>query len=381
MYGDGEGLYLRVGPTGAKSWILRTTIRGRLTSTGKPLRWEGGLGSTKLVSLAEAREKAHELRKVARNGGDPSILRSGDVLTFAQAAKQVYEINAPTWKNEKHKQTWLASLESYVFPTIGNRDITTIESADVLQVLSPIWVEKNETAKRIKQRIGAIFDWAKGSQVYHHENPINGLKKALPRVVRKPKRMAALPWQEVPGFMASLQDREGVSARALEFIILTACRSGEARGAMWSEIEADCWTVPGGRMKRGLEHRVPLSCYAENVLEQVKGLDDRFCFPSSVIARGGAVRPLSVMVFKSLFNRLGVDGITVHGFRSSFRDWASESAHAPREVAEAALAHSSGNEVERAYARSDLFERRRGLMDSWGQFCSGEVGAVVRLQR
>jgi integrase len=379
MYGDGEGLYLRVGPTGAKSWILRTRIQGRFTDMGRPLRWEGGLGSFDVVTLAEARDKARALRKVAKEGGDPALIKKRQAMTFENAARTVFDGLSPTWKNPRHAKIWWASLENHALPQLGNRYIDTIGAADVLAVLSPIWTEKHDTALRVRQRIASVFDWAKAAGYYPRENPLNGLSKALPPMKRKRSHMAALDWREVPAFMAELAKREGVSARTLEFLILTATRSGEARGARWSEIKGSVWTIPAERMKRGIEHRIPLSEAALGVLERVEGLSDDLVFPSIQIGEGGKVKQQSVMVFKSLLLRMKRDGFTVHGFRSSFRDWASESARADREVAEAALSHATGNEVERAYARSDLFERRIALMDSWARHCVGDSGTVVRM--
>lgn len=367
MYGDGEGLYLRVGPSGAKSWILRIVV------PASRKRRDLGLGSTSLVPLAEARSKARELRKFIHEGGDLDALRKKDTLTFAQAAVKVHAQSSPTWKNKKHAETWLASIEAYANPHFGDRVISTIGPADILRALTPIWTSKHETAKRLKQRIAVVFDWAKGSGHYPHENPVNGLKRALPQVRSADSHMAALPWQDVPAFMSDLAQREGVSARTLEFVILTAVRSGEARGARWSEIELEAatWTIPGERMKRGIPHRVPLSKEALAVLEQVRGLDADLVFPSAHSAPDGATRQQSEMVFKSVYRRMKREGFTTHGFRSAFRDWCSESAHAEREIAEAALAHATGNAVERAYARSDLFERRRELMAQWGRFARG----------
>lgn len=372
-YGDGGGLYLRIGPTGAKSWILRTVVHGK--------RKEYGLGAVSLVSLAEARDKARELRKIARDGGDPDTIRKRENLTFAEAAKRVHAGLLPTWRNRKHAETWLATVENYANPIFGDRPIDTVGTADVLKALSPIWTEKAETAKRLKQRLGTIFDWAKGAGHYPNENPVNGLKKALPKVKPSNEHLAALDWRELPAFVSELREREGLSARTLEFIILTAARSGEARGARWSEIDGNVWTVPGERMKRGVPHRVPLAPEALAVLEQVQGLDEEYVFPSAHRANDGGAKPQSNMVFKSLLNRMGREGFTVHGFRSSFRDWCSESAHAAREVAEVALSHTTGDQVERAYARSDLFERRRTLMDSWGRYVSGGRSNVVQVVR
>ena len=376
MYGDGNGLYLRVGPTGAKSWILRTRIRGRRART------EFGLGSTAEVTLAEARESARAWRKLAKEGRDPRIeFRKPVTPTLEEAARTVHKALVETFRSQKHQEVWIASLERYAFPQIGARPIDDVGTADMLSVLAPIWTEKHDTAKRIKQRLATVFDWARGSGHYPSENPLNGITRSLPSVKYRPQHMAAMPWQDVPGFMSDLSDREGISARTLEFLILTAARSGEARGARWSEISGDVWSIPGERTKTGEPHRVPLSEEAVSVLEDVRGLDTELVFPSIQRGKQGEAREQSVMVFKALRKRMGREGFTAHGFRSTFRDWCGESARADREVAEACLAHSVGNKVEKAYARSDLFERRRVLMDAWGRYAKGKAGDVVHMVR
>ena len=373
MFSDGDGLYLRIGPTGGKSWILRTVVFGR--------RRDFGLGAASLVSLAEAREAARALRKMARAGEDPDTVRKREHLTFEAATLRVHKSLMPTWRNARTAQIWLGSMERFAFPTLAKRPIATIGPADIHKVLEPIWTEKHDSATRVKQRLATIFDWAKGAGHYPHENPVNGLKKALPMVRVEAEHMAALPWQDVPAFMAELAEREGTSARALEFIIFTASRSGEVRGARWTEIEDGVWTVPAERMKSGKPHRVPLTDEALAVLEAVKGLDADLIFPSVSKTKLGESRPMSDMVFKALMDRMKRTGMTTHGFRSTFRDWCSESAHADREVAEAALSHALGNRVERAYARSVLFERRRHLMEAWAQYATGKAGKVVQLVR
>jgi integrase len=344
-------------------------------------RKELGLGSISLVSLAEARELSYKYRKIARAGGDPDTVRKAESFTFSEAAHRVHAELLPTWRNRKHADTWLATVETHANPIFGNRPIANVRTADVLKVLTPIWTKKHETAKRLRQRLSTIFDWAKGAGHYPHENPVNGINKALPRVKRAPAHHAAMPWGDVPVFMTALSQRDGISALTLEFIILTAVRSGEARGARWDEIDGTVWTIPGGRMKRGIDHRVPLSEPAMLILEKMKGHDEKLIFPSVQRSKGGGAREQSAMVFKSLFKRMERDGFTTHGFRSSFRDWCSESARADREVAEAALSHATGDAVERAYARSDLFERRRELMEAWGRYVSGDGGEVVQLVR
>lgn len=362
MHGDGRGLYLHVTAPGAKSWILRTAVHGK--------RRDFGLGAYPMVSLALARQKAADMRAVARAGGDPGAERKKEALTFEQAARRLYASLLPTWTNDHFAKTWIASLEADVFPKIGARKVETITGADVLSVLSPIWTVKNGTAKKIKQRIAATFDWAKGHGHYDGGNPVDGVERALPQVKAKAEHHDAMPYADVPAFAKALAEREGTSARCLEFIIHTATRSGEARGARWSEVDtkAGVWTIPAERMKARQEHRVPLSPAALAVLEKVKGLDSDLIFPSVQRDKDGKGKMQSDMVFKALFTRMKVEGVTTHGFRSSFRDWAGEVARADREVAEAALAHTIGNAVERAYARSDLFERRRELMQQWSQF-------------
>jgi integrase len=366
---DCPGLYLRIERAGSRSWVLRTIVHGR--------RRKMGLGSTALVGLAEAREKARVLRKVARDGGDPLAERRRQRLTLRQVAEKVHAGLLPTWKNAKHAESWLASLKSYAFPTLGDRPIDTLTSADILAVLSPVWTARPETAKRVRQRLSTIFDWAIAGGHFTGQHPVAGVTRALPAVKRSSEHYEALPWQDVPAFALDLRQREGTSARLLEFAILTAARSGEARGARWDEIAGGVWTVPASRMKRGVPHRVPLSAEALGVLDQVRGLDPVLVFPSPQRAADGSSRPASDMVFKALFTRMGRATLTAHGFRSSFRDWASESAHAPREVAEAALSHATGDATERAYARSDLLDRRRALMDRWGAFVAGRAAGVV----
>ncbi|KIC40152.1 hypothetical protein RA27_15070 [Ruegeria sp. ANG-R] len=374
MYGDGEGLWLRVADSGSKSWVLRVAVHGK--------RREFGLGSVKWVTLAEAREMARDMRKEARMGGVPESVRTRQTLTLEEATRKVYEAQRPTWKNAKHAETWIRSLEIHVLPRIGSRAIETIGSSEVLEVLGPIWTKKPETARRILQRLTVIFDWAKTAGHYGAENPANGVTRALPKVDRRPEHMAALPWQEVPKLIGELKEREGTAARLVEWVIYTAARSAEARLATWDEIEGNVWTVPADRMKRGKEHRVPLCKPALGVLERVKLLNPDLVFPSRQ-RRAGATedQPLSINAGTSLLKRMGYGHITLHGFRSSFRDWCNEAARANREVAEAALSHAIGNSVEQAYSRSDLFERRRSLMDAWGRFCSGDSGEVVELVR
>jgi integrase len=324
---------------------------------------------------------AHKYRKVAREGGDPDTVRKLESLTFDQAAQRVHKNLLPTWRNDKHAATWLSSLQTYAYPHFGQMPLHTISSAEVLKVLTPIWTNKPDTAKRLKQRIAAVFDWAKSAGQYPHENPVNGIAKALPVVKARSNHFVSLHWREVPEFMAELAERSSCSARALELVILTASRSGEVRGARWAEVEGNVWTIPDHRMKRGVQHRIPLAPEALAILEKVKGLDQELIFPSVQRSPDGTGKEQSNMVFKSLLKRMGRDDFTIHGFRSSFRDWCSESAKADREVAEAALSHATGSAVERAYARSDLFDRRTALMDAWARYATGQSGGVVEMIR
>ena len=370
MYGDGRGLYLHVARTGSKSWICRATVKGATTKSGKPLRVEVGLGSFDLVSLAEARELAVPIRRQARQGINPVDARRKEIgITFEAAARAVHSELLPTWRNARHAESWLQSLVAYAFPVIGEKQVAKVTPEDLLTILKPIWTTKTDTATKLKQRMSAIFDWARAHGHYAGENPAAGIKKGLPVVKASDAHHTALPWQDLPAFMLDLQAREGVSARCLSWIILTACRSNEARGARWAEVDlqARVWTIPGDRTKTGKAHAVPLCPEALQVLREVWGLDRDLIFPTAKRGADGKAGPMSDMVFKALFIRMGRDGITAHGFRSTFRDWSSEAAHADRAVAEAALAHVLPP-TERAYARSDLLARRRELMALWGAY-------------
>ncbi|MGF1552357.1 MAG: tyrosine-type recombinase/integrase [Paracoccaceae bacterium] len=371
-YGDGGGLYLYVGKDGTRSWVLRVTVRGRRTDIG--------LGAVAWVSLAEAREKAAAMRKAAREGRDPVAERkqAAGVPTFEEAARRVHEQLKPGWRaGGVHVTQWLSSLEIDVFPKIGARRINTITSADDLDVLSPIWFAKPETARRVRQRIRQVMQWAKGANLYDGENPVDRAAGSLPRHQSAQKRHhAAMPYAELPAFMSALGERDGIAARALAFAILTAARSGEVRGMTWSEIDvaAATWTIPAERMKAKAEHRVPLPAKAVALVRSMEGLDPVLVFPGA--KRG---KPMSDMTLAAVLKRMGLDGCTVHGFRSTFRDWTGERTTVPREIAELALAHAVGSDVERAYARSDLFEKRRDLMERWAGFACGAGADVVRI--
>lgn len=373
-YFDGHGLFLRVDPNGAKFWVQRITIRGK--------RCELGLGSPALVTLAEARAAALENRKIARAGGDPlqSKREALAVLSFEQAARKVHELHLPTWRNEKHARDFIISLETYAFPKLGKLRVADVTTADVLGVLMPIWTEKAETARRVRQRIGAVMKWAI-AQGWRQDNPAENIDKALPKVDKSQIHRKALPHAEVTACLAAVAaSRAGISTKlALEFLVLTAARSGEVREARWDEIDlnAKVWEISAQRMKMKRPHRVPLSPRAVAILREAEALGDRegFVFPGTKQGR-----PLSDMTLSKLVKELGFDA-DVHGFRTSFRTWAQERTNFPREVAEAALAHLSGDAVERAYARSDVFEKRRRMMEAWAAYVAGGTAEIVKLAR
>ena len=376
-YADGNGLYLHVSETGARWWLWRGTI------DGQPKRREIGMGSARLVSLAEARATARTWRRIARAGGDPVAERDKgkrQSLTFEEAARRVWaEQIEPNAKNAKHCQQWINTLRNYAFPLIGSLPVHAIRQSDILRVLSPIWTEKPETARRVRQRLRTVLNWARAAGHYDGINPVEGVEDGLPKQRAKVQHFKALPYGELPNLMRSIEDVDGMGALSLRFTILTAARSGEVRGAMWSEIdtEARLWTVPGERMKAGEPHRVPISDAALAVLKSVRGLSEGLVFPSS-----RRDRPLSDMTLAAVLKRLEVPA-TVHGMRSTFRDWCEEMTGFPHEVKEAALAHTVRNKAEAAYRRTDLFDKRRDLMDQWARFClsAGSKGEVVELRR
>lgn len=373
-HADGNGLWLDVDESGARRWFLRTMVHGR--------RRDIGLGGVSWVSLAEARETAVRLRKVAREGGDPIAVRDQGKrasMSFAQAAQKVHaEHIAANNRNAKHVAQWLATLEKHAFPIIGAKPVHAVEQADILRVLAPIWTERPETARRVRQRLRTVLDWARTAGHRDGVNPVDGVEKGLARQRDKPKHFAALPWRELPALMPRIAAVKGMGAIALRFCILTAARSGEVRGATWAEVDqgAKVWTIPAGRMKAGITHRVPLSDDAMALLRIVQPLATQpqaLLFPSQK-----ATTPLSDMTLAAVLKRLDVPA-TVHGFRSSFRDWAEEATAFPHEVKEAALAHVIDNKAERAYRRTDLFEKRRTMMEAWASFAMGADAKVVRL--
>ena len=374
-HGDGNGLYLLVAPGGSKSWMLRTVVKGR--------RSDIGIGSANLVTLAEAREQAQALRKVARNGGDPLALRRDQrrtVPTLSEAATQVHAIQSSAFKNDKHGKQWLASLKG-VLAVCGSKRVDAVSSADLLGALTPAWLSKSETSRRVLQRLGTIFQWCKAQGYRNDGLPTEGLTKALPRQRGGQEHHAALSYQKLPEFLTALRESgngEAVKV-AFEFLILCASRTSEVLNARWSEIdlEAKCWTIPAERMKAGVAHRVPLTGRCLTLLERAKGISDGgpFVFPGR-----RASQPLSNMVFLMALRRMGRGDLTAHGFRSTFRDWTAERTNSPRAVCEAALAHTLRDKTEAAYNRTDLFEKRRDLMEAWTRFALTEPADVVRLR-
>lgn len=371
-YNDGGGLLLVVKSTGRRSWIYRYQLHGK--------RRDMGLGGYPAISLQRARELAGEARALVAEKKDPLAERQRPKrLTFREAADLLIEAKTPGWRSDKHAAQWGSTLQAHVYPRLGSRDVAGIATTDVLAVLRPIWTKTPETASRVRQRVEAVLSYAKAVGARDGENPARWrghLDQALPKPtkVRAVEHFAAMPWQHLPTFWPLLREQEGVAALALQFVILTAARSGEVRGMVWAEIdlEARLWTVPASRMKSAREHRVPLSQPALDVLEAARPLGPHLVFPGQ---RGG--KPLSAMSLTAVLRRMAlvhdcVSGITVHGFRSSFRDWAGEATSHPREVIEAALAHVLTNKAEAAYARGDLLAKRRKLLEDWAFFVFGK---------
>jgi integrase len=390
MYADGGGLYLQVTPNGA-SWIYRFMLNGRSR--------EMGLGPLALFGLKEAREKALEARRLRHADVDPIEARKleraakriseSKAITFRQCADAYVKAHSAGWRNAKHARQWEATLATYADPIVGGLPVQAIDTALVMRVLeqeinnvlggsvAALWRAKPETASRLRGRIESILDWAKVRGYRDGENPARWrghLDKLLPAraKVRKIEHHAALPHDEVADFLRTLQLQDGVAARALEFAILAAARTGEVIGAVWGEmnVSARLWTVPAARMKAGKEHRVPLTARALTILAEMRPLDDaRQVLDHDFVFRGSKPgRPLSNMAFLMLLRRMKREDLTVHGFRSSFRDWAAERTNFPSEVAEMALAHAISDKAEKAYRRGDLFDRRRRLMVAWEEF-------------
>lgn len=360
-YVDGHGLFLKVDASGARRWVQRIVIRGKRT--------EMGLGSYPLVSLTEAREAAFANRKLARVGGDPLAekRREKAVPSFEEAARKVYDLHKPSWRNAKHAAQFISTLETYAFPRMGKTKVSDVTTADVLAVLTPIWLDKAETARRVRQRIGTVMKWAV-AKGWRKDNPADAISQALPKQDKIKAHRKALHYADVAGCIEAVKasGADPSTKLALEFLVLTATRSGEARGARWDEIDmkAGSWTIPASRMKAKRDHVVPLSNRAIAILEEAQKLDAEtgLVFPGT--KKG---KPLSDMTLSKLVKELGFDA-DVHGFRTSFRTWAQERTNYPREVAEAALAHTIKDKAEAAYARSNLFDKRRRMMEGWARF-------------
>lgn len=374
-YADGGGLYLQVNPSGSKSWVFRYRDRG-----GGRLR-EMGLGSFLAVSLAQARQEARRHRSALQEGLDPIEQRntskavSGTLAakSFEECANAYISSHKSEWRNEKHAKQWSATIKAYAAPVFGTRRVAEINIELVLRVLEPIWATKPETASRLRGRIEAVLDWAKVRGYRVGDNPARwkgNLDKLLAKRKKagKVKHHAALPFADLPDFIATLRQQNGIGAAALEFVILTASRTSEAIGSTWSEInlETKVWSLSQERMKAGRAHRVPLTADAIKILrrmEKVKGGD-------AIIPGQKAKAHLSNMTLLSTLKKMGRPDLTTHGFRSTFRDWVSECTDFPREVAEMALAHTIESKVEAAYRRGDLFDKRRVLMQIWAEYCS-----------
>jgi integrase len=371
-YFDGHGLFLKVDTTGAKRWVQRIVIRGKRT--------EMGMGSVSLVSLAEARERSLQNRKLARAGGDPlqSKRTAQALLTFEEASRKVHKIHEPTWRNKKHAAQFLSTLETYTFPRIGKLKVSEVTTADVLAVLQPIWLEKPETGRRVRQRIGTVMKWAVANG-WRVDNPADAISQALPKQQDTQQHRKALPYDKVPEFLETLKASNAGDATklALELVIVTASRSGEVRLADWSEFDLvrGIWTRPALRMKSKKEHRVPLSPRALEVLAEARklGTGEGLVFPGTVYGK-----PLSDMTLSKLTKALGYD-VDVHGFRTSFKTWTQERTNTPRDVSEAALAHVVKDKAEAAYARSDFFDKRRKLMERWGDFVRDSKKRIVKI--
>lgn len=378
LHGDGDTLYLAVAPGGSRSWVQRLVIDGT--------RRDIGLGGWPLTSLKEAREKAFENRKAARNGGDPLAAKRAakakpKMPTFREAADIVFEANRPAMRSEKTAKRWQAQLAQYAHPVLGDMPVDRIGRENVLRVLAPIWTDKAPTARKLRQKIRAIMAWAQGNDFIGANPAGEGIDGALAKQRAATANHRALPHGEVAAALAAIDaSRSALSVRlAFRFLVLTAARAGEARGATWEEIdfEARQWRIPASRMKAGGEHRVPLSDAAMAVLEQARAHREADTGPVFPGARRG--KPINENAMMEALRSTGLaERATVHGFRSSFRDWCAETGK-PRELAEAALAHTVGG-VEGAYFRSDLMDRRAVLMAAWADYATGADAKVVELR-
>lgn len=377
-YLDGNGLYLQVAASGSKSWVLRFSLNKRAR--------EMGLGSISDQTLSEAREQARKYRQLLAEGIDPiearkaqrqaNLIANAVGKSFQECAREYHKLHAGSWKAGKSTVQWLSTLEKHAFPAFGNKDISSISKSDILQVLEPLWLTKIDTATKVKQRIRAVLDWA-AARDYHigHDPRLwDQVERSLPKAqsMKKKVHLEACPYSEVAAVLAVVEKSGATETlkAAFQFTVLTATRSGESRGARWDEIDFDSqrWIIPHGRMKAKREHRVPLSKAALHILEDRRKVagDSPWVFASD---RG---KPFTDMAFIKLLRREGFS-FTMHGFRSTFRDWSAEQTNFPREVCEAALAHTNKDATEAAYFRSDLFEKRRELMETWANYCLRKI--------
>ena len=385
MHGDGHGLYLQVARGGTKSWVLRYKIDGQSRHLG--------LGPLHAISLAQARERAADARRLLIDGHDPIAARraaraaarlaTAKTMTFDQCAEAYIASHRAGWKNAKHAEQWPSTIRAYASPVFGSLPVQAVDTGFVMRVLEPVWATKTETAKRLRGRIESILDWARVKGYRAGENParwkghLDHLLPA-PSKVGKVEHHSALPYSEIGSFMVELRQQDGVAARALELLILTATRTSETLNATWSEVDLDnaTWTIPAERMKGAREHRVPLSDDALALLKDMQAMgSDGYVFPG----RSGS-KPLSNTSLWMLLRRIGRSDLTAHGFRSTFRVWCAEQTNFPSEVAEAALAHVVSDKVIEAYVRTTFFDRRRILMEAWASYCAQFPADVVPLR-
>jgi integrase len=388
-YHDGHGLYLQVTPTGGRSWVLRYEVRGRE-------RWMG-LGPTHAFTLEEARQSARKARQQLFEGIDPldakkaqrtvQALEAAQSIAFADAARQYFDQHEAKWSSVKHARQFWASLEQYAFPVIGELPVASVDTGLILKIIEPIWTDHYQTASRVRGRVASVLDWATVRGFRTGGNPARWkghLSEVLPAKgeFTKPKHHAALPYNDLPTFVARLSTQQGIPPRAMEFLILTAARTSEVLTARWSEfdLESRIWTIPPEKMKARKIHRVPLT---DRMVEILKALPREGGADGIVFIGSKANTPLAKNTLSKLISTMGAD-CTVHGFRSSFRTWAAESTSYPREIVEAALAHTTGTTVELAYQRSDMLEKRRQLMQQWATFIPAprrKAGTVTPIRK
>ena len=376
-HADGNGLYLVIESSGAKRWMQRLVVQGR--------RRDIGLGSVNIVSLDDAREIAFRFRRIARSGGDPIAERRkaiGSTLTFKEATLKVHSLTLPTWNNEKHAKQWLSSMENHAFPYIGNIAIGSITSTDIMTVLSKIWVDKPDTAKKIRQRLQLVVNWARAQGHFTGEDPIEIAEAALPKVKQPNNHFKSVPFDSLPSIFDQIEQSSLFPSTklALKFLLLTACRTTEVRESTWDEIDFEnkLWRIPAKRMKMNSPHNIPLSDGAMAVLKKAQHLrnDNPLIFPSPLSNRALSSNAL----LHALQKRLKIDA-TIHGMRSTFKDWVAETTNYPNEVSEMALAHSISNQTEAAYRRGELLGKRRSMMQDWSDFVHGTEEKVVTLVR